>query len=73
MNDELVLLREFERLVAEGGKDFAPSAPVAEQYKYYNCANNAHKWKWYVGAHMDKFWYCELCDLKDHTREFPKY
>lgn len=60
---DLDLLLEYERLIADGGYDYKPVA--IEEYKYYNCATGVHKWKWYVGFHMDRFWYCEMCPAKD--------
>ena len=38
----------------------------------YACSYGNHKWKWYVGFHMERYWFCELCDDKDFTRSPPK-
>ena len=67
--NDLELLAEFNRLVAEGGIDL--SNQIRADYQYYNCATGNHKWRWYVGAHMDKYWFCELCDLKDYAKKSP--
>jgi len=52
------LVKEFDRLVAEGG------AAKVELEPRYNCERGNHKWKLYIGF-SDKYHYCELCDLKD--------
>jgi hypothetical protein len=65
-NEEL--MKEYERLIGEGGLvlDISPAADYV-----YKCNQGIHKWKWYVGAHMDKFWFCELCDFKDKLGSPP--
>ena len=64
---DLDLLKEFERLVAEGGS--YPCNEVELQPRY-NCNSGYHDWKWYVGLHMERYWFCQLCDIKDEAR-FP--
>jgi hypothetical protein len=34
----------------------------------YCCEENRHKWVFYQGFHLDKFWFCEMCDKKDFKR-----
>jgi hypothetical protein len=63
---ELDLVQEFDRLVAEGGYGLD-----MDYYHNYNCEFGNHKWKWYVGFHVERFWYCEICDAKDKTRPAP--
>ena len=54
------LLREFERLIAEGGVDI--SGHVELEYRY-NCDRGHHKWKKYTGF-TEIYDYCDLCDIK---------
>lgn len=63
---ELELVKEFERLVQEGGIDATGNIILEDRY---NCSKGFHKWKLYVGF-TNKYHYCELCDLKDNTRRF---
>ncbi len=58
---DLDLIKEFERLIAEGGADVSGHMVLDI---YYNCNQGYHKWKCYEGF-TDKYLYCELCDLKD--------
>lgn len=37
----------------------------------FNCSIGYHDWRWYPGFHMDRYWYCEGCDKKDHNRAPP--
>lgn len=67
MNDiEFDLVKEFERLVQEGGKDL----PAVELEPRYNCKGGFHKMLWYHGF-REKYHYCALCDHKDYTTK-PK-
>ena len=60
MNDkDLDLLKEFERLVSEGGTSLE-----IELESRYNCDRGHHKWLLYNGF-REKYHYCDLCDLKD--------
>jgi len=61
------LSKEFDRLIAEGGS----YRHEVELESRYNCNRDMHKWKWYVGFHTERFWFCELCDLKDRCTRFP--
>ena len=36
------------------------------------CTYGYHKWVWYVGLHMERYWFCSVCDEKDYKREAPK-
>jgi hypothetical protein len=31
----------------------------------------AHKWVWYLGFHIEQFWYCDKCGEKDIKRPPP--
>jgi len=57
---DLDLIKEFERLLAEGGN---PCADI-ELEPRYNCDQGYHQWKKYVGF-TAVYHYCLLCDLKD--------
>ena len=64
-DDQNKLLREFERLVAEGGVDVSGHIELEHRY---NCDRGFHKWKLYDGF-REKYHFCELCDIKD--TQFP--
>lgn len=63
--EELDLVREFERLVSEGGKELDITLELR-----YDCNKGIHKWKWYNGF-TDRFHYCDLCPAKDRKRPPP--
>ena len=44
---------------------------VASEYGYGGCANGYHTWQWYVGFHMDQYWFCTKCDEKDRKKPPP--
>lgn len=58
------LLKEFDRLVAEGGYDPSNYNAVDIEYQY-SCTRGVHKWVWYKGFHLEQYWFCELCPVKD--------
>jgi hypothetical protein len=37
----------------------------------YSCQYNYHKWQYYVGFHMERYWFCTVCDEKDYKRDPP--
>jgi hypothetical protein len=57
-NTQSDLLKEFERLVEEGGKE-----QLIELETRYDCTKGLHKWQKYLG-YSDKYDFCEICDLK---------
>ena len=71
-SESLELLKEFERLVSEGGIATYNSYPYIDLEPRYSCEHGLHKWKWYVGFLLEQYYFCELCDKKDFTR-FPPY
>lgn len=60
------LLDEFERMVSEG----AP-CPQVELEIYNFCSYGSHNMVWYEGLHLDRFWFCTVCDTKDKTTPPP--
>ncbi len=60
LSDEL--MKHFENILGD------TSAVNYDYYydidNYYNCDLDRHKWKWYEGFHMERFYFCEICDLK---------
>jgi hypothetical protein len=35
------------------------------------CTYGYHKWQWYEGLHMERYWFCTVCDEKDYKRDPP--
>ena len=60
-NKDPELLKEFERLVAEGGVDV--SGHHVELEPRYDCKKGDHKWLPYNGF-RERYDYCDLCDIK---------
>jgi hypothetical protein len=67
--DELDLVKEFERLVSEGGRSEPPTYEVTLEPRY-NCEKGYHKWAWYNGF-TDCFYHCTMCPAKDRKRPRP--
>jgi hypothetical protein len=66
---ELDLLKEFDRLVKEG-EAHAGHNEIELEFRY-DCTRGFHKWRWYEGLKLDRFYFCELCDTKDKSRKPP--
>ena len=64
-NNDPYLIKEFDRLVDEGN-----TTSLALDHSY-DCNKGFHVWKWYVGFHIERFWYCEHCTAKDLKKPAP--
>lgn len=51
--------------------DTADTTYMASEYGYGGCSNGYHDWVWYVGFHVDQYWFCTKCDEKDRKKPPP--
>jgi hypothetical protein len=61
-NDEY----DLERLTNEAYPYFSSKSGDS-----YNCQYGGHKWRWYEGFHVERYWFCEICDEKDRVKKPP--
>ena len=69
-------MHALERFVTDGNPSIDMGYDLDEYAGYgiqptYNCQYGYHKWRWYQGFHLEKYWFCETCGEKDYHRDPP--
>lgn len=73
-DDELELLYDLGRMTNDGSSWNDPYGYYHEQdnISMATCQYGNHKWVYYIGLHVERYWFCTVCDEKDYKRDPPK-